>query len=316
MNPFLEKLHFLSDIFIAFLLMLYLSAPNFILTAKALTSFDFPVVNDFPSRGVDPIPNGDDENDKEMGVIWVEDYSNIGGNNLVAAQENAEGFFLALAEIGWAEVFNCGDYDAVERQFEAKELIGLDHLYADDVDFVWFAGHGDRDSIWFGRKADPYGEHVGYAHYSEIILGDRDIEWIVFDSCLTLNNTPLEPGDDPYIIYRWESVFKGLHAAFGFATEVQDCQILVWIVWPIWYTYESAGKRFVNYMKEGYTIGDAWIRTTQDWQDSFIWAAMLGVGKQLEGEEYYYGWDDHLPGYGSVGEDLEDTWLAWREWQC
>lgn len=178
---------------------------------------------------------------------------------------------------------------------KSPPLGGYDYVWIDTVDFAYFAGHGNPYAFYFGTNHDGDGTYTYCVHYSEAEWGDKDLEWIVLAGCKILQY------DGVFDRWGWP-VFKGLHIILGFHSTEYDQPI--WILWPIW--WESPGKRFVNYMTHPYTIEKSWIRTTQDWQDSSVWGAALGV--QL---------NDYLPGYGYVSPDIDNpTGLVYRWWQC
>jgi hypothetical protein len=261
------------------------------------------------------IAGNDDSDLNEVGVEWVENYHGVYGmNNLTWTSEEAEGFYNRLGEIGWTKKFDFGDDLAWEADFEKPAVNGWDYLYADNVDFAYFAGHGTPDAFWFGTKHDWDGTYLYCVHYSEAEWGDQDLEWIVISACNVLN----DEYSDVFSRWGWP-VFKGLHAIFGLATICYDQPI--WILYPFW--WESPGARFVDYMTTVYitdpfvimySIGESWRRTTIDWQPSDVYGAALAV---YDPSTDYRGWDDYLPGYGYVGPDIDNpTSLIYMRWQC
>jgi hypothetical protein len=251
------------------------------------------------------IAGNDDADQKEVGVEWVENYSS---DPLKWTSEAAEGFYSRLGEIGWTKRFDFGDDLAWESDFEKSAVGGSDYLYIDTVDFAWFGGHGDSAEFMFSTNHDGDGAYPCVVHYTEASWGDLDLEWVVISACQVLQwQAPLGNVFD-----RWAwPVFKGLHAIFGFDSNASDQPI--WTD-PFHLTWESPGKRFVDYMAVPYTIGESWQRTTIDWQPSDNWGAALAV---CDTATNFYQWDDYLPGYGYVSPDVDSpTSFVWRNWQC
>lgn len=218
----------------------------------------------------------------------------------------------AYFNTGWTKRYSLGNSQAWEKDFEKASVGGIDSSYADSLDFAWFGGHGSPILFSFPANHDGGdGNWETVLHYSEANWGDLDMEWIVIHAC-----SILEDNWTPDVFQRWGTpVMKGVHAIFSFESSTLDTPIWTW--YPFF--WESAGKRFVNYMTTPYTLGYAWERTTIDWQPSEyqgvqIWAAILAVQDSSTG---YIEWNDYLPGYGSVGPDIDNpAAFAWRHWQC
>lgn len=239
----------------------------------------------------------DDTNNREVGVEWVEEYHGH-GSDLAWTQEEAVGFYQALGEIGWSRMFNWGDDLAWESDFEKSSVGGHDSIYADNVDFLYFAGHGNKLGFYFGTDHDHDGKYTYLVHYSEAEWGDRDLEWATLTGCLILNQTN--------VFDRWGwPVFKGLHAILGFDTTRYDIPIYTSSSWV------SPGKRFVEYMTDERgpnKITTAWVYTTIDWQPSGVRAAYLATCSNQ---------NDYLPGFGSVGDDENPpSCLVYGYWEC
>ena len=239
----------------------------------------------------------DNSNCREVGVEWIEDY-NGHGTNLYWTREEAVGFYQALGEKGWKKQFIWGNDLAWESDFEKRSVGGSDNVFADDVDFVYFAGHGNQLGFYFGTEHDGDGRYKYMVHYSEAEWGDRDLEWAAITGCMVLNKTGS-------VFDRWGwPVFKGLHVILGFDTVRYDMPIYTSSSWV------SPGERFVEYMTDNGAnkITTAWVYTTIDWQPSGVRAAYLATCKNE---------NDHLPGYGSVlGDENPPSCLVYGFWEC
>ena len=248
----------------------------------------------------------DDSDLKEVGVECMQDYPS---DDLSWSYTNAYGFYQRLGEKGWTKRYMYVNNPAAqENHFEHPWYGGNYYIYTGYNDFAFFAGHGAPENFNFGYNWDGDGSYTTYVHYTEARnWGLGDLEWITLCACSVLKNDW-----DPNVFNRWGwPTFCHLHAITGFATNAQDKPY--WILWPFLYT--SAGTVYVDWMTtSGYTVGGAWKRTTIDWQDSMVYGAYLCVYNPSTG---YYGSNDYLPGYGTVGPDLNPPpALYWSHWQC
>jgi hypothetical protein len=83
-------------------------------------------------------------------------------------------------------------------------------------------------------------------------LGNKDLEWVVFDACYVLS----EGGK--YYDHCYD-IFQGLHYMFGFHTVTYDSP--------------TRGEIFADYLNAGETVRNAWIKACQDTEDSSVeWA--------------------------------------------
>ena len=181
----------------------------------------------------------------EIGIEWVDDYHSWWWPDLMYCQAEAERFQNRLDGI---PTFNWGDDYAWDQGFEQQGAgfwnpAGNDDLYADNVDIVFYSGHGSSIGPHFGLSGHDSGE----VHYEELRLGDYDAEWAVFDACYVLS----EGGK--YYNHCYD-LFVGLHSILGFHTESHDSA--------------SRGEKFADYLNDGETVRDAWIMACQDTEHS------------------------------------------------
>jgi hypothetical protein len=186
----------------------------------------------------------------EIGIEWVNDYSSWFWPDLVNCQKEAERFQNRLTGIS---VFNWGDDYAWDQDFEQQGAgfwnpAGSDTSYADDVDIVFYSGHGSSIGPKFGVGNRDSGE----VHHDEMRLGDGDLEWAVFDACEVL-----EEGAK-YYNNCWD-MFVGLHYILGFHNVTHDSA--------------GRGENFADYLNSGETVRNAWIKACQDTESSSVdWA--------------------------------------------
>lgn len=241
----------------------------------------------------------DDANNREVGVEWVWNYASCGIGSVYNTGTDAQGFYNALGNIGWTRVFNWGNGNAWESDFEKASVGGSDNFYADAVDFAYFAGHGSPSAFYFGTPHDGDGAWTCRVHTSEASWGETDLEWLVLKACQTLQFSNWGVFD------RWRPAFQGLHQILGYDT--------------IAYDTTNTGSTFVKHMTGYWTgfwfwqtwhppkqIKNAWWQANIDTQPSDVWSATLSTCDS---------WNDYLPGYGSVSSDASSSCMIWQRIQ-
>lgn len=220
-----------------------------------------------------------------IGVEWVRKYNGL-ASNLSNTKPQAEAFYSTLSA---TRVFNWGDDAAWDRDFEQSGVgsptQGTDTIWADDVDMVFFSGHGAPGGFLFGVKVDD-----ATAKPTEIRWGDKDLEWIVLDACNVLESDG--------VFDRWGPVFKGLHFILGFHTTTSD--------------EADRGRLLAQYLNAGWTVRQSWIKACQDTEDSDTeWAY---VRADANGTDTY---NDHWWGKGAVSSDPKSpTLLTYARGAC
>lgn len=247
----------------------------------------------------------DDANSKEVMVEWVEDYTARGWGYLDHQQEEATAFYNRLGNLGWTKRGNWGNDTAWESDFEKSSVGGWDTSYIDSVDFAYFTGHGSPSHFSFGYEHDGDGAYTWMVHHSEVEWGDTDLEWIALACCNCLQESGIRN--------RWgtNSVFKGLHGILGFHSTSQA-------------TGASLPNKFVDYMIEPRTIGNAWILATYYDQSSYDpegnprYAAYLSADDPTSVPHVVPSLSvEYLPGYGYVGPDVSPPhYIFYSKWQC
>lgn len=210
-----------------------------------------------------------------IGIEWVNKYNGI-ASDLSNNDNNSQGFYNTLDGI---KQFNYGDNLAWDQDFESSgkgsPSTGTDQIYIDDVDIAFFSGHGWVDYLLFGRS----NRDDGKAKSSEMILGDKNLEWIVFDGCQALERNG--------VFQRWGwNVFKGLHYILGFHTNCYD--------------KKNRGKKFAKRLNKGWTIREAWIKACKETEPSETEYAYLRADQRSNNTNTY---NDHWWGKGYVSPD-------------
>lgn len=216
----------------------------------------------------------------------VKEY-NGNGNDLPKTVPEGEKFQAAIAKHSntWITDFAWRNNSAWERDFKDVSLGGTDHNWADDVDLMLFAGHGNRDGFYFGVNQDDL-----QVHYNDARLGNKDLEWIIIDACQVLKN-------DSGKWNRWGwPVFKGLHYVFSYSTDTFD--------------KDSRGEDFAKYaMKHGWRVKSSWVKATILSENGTTAAYMRA---DSAGTNTY---DDHLWGFGYTSPDpTNPTTLYYASW--
>lgn len=230
----------------------------------------------------------DDSNLKEIGAWGINDYSqNPNFGSLTYAVYDAINFYSWLQNKGFTGSFLKINNEASERHFEKASVGGLDYLYADACDFVYFAGHGTYDAFHFGIS-DDNNAYPRKVHYTEANWGDKDLEWIFLASCYVLQEYPSE----------WDAAFhnpKTLHGITGFNTYRIDSSGI-----GLWFARYLTGSG--PYDDPGpYNIKEAWKKAVyQDGNQAFTWAAVYAIVVVCSAPQppVHY-WNEYLPGYGS-----------------
>ncbi|MGD9397427.1 MAG: DUF6345 domain-containing protein [Candidatus Thorarchaeota archaeon] len=278
--------------FVIFFLLMLLSSFVFIPVTSAYSEAErHPVFR--PSA-----PTGAyDDGIKEIGIEWV-GLSYSPSERLSGSQTNTEGFYNHMGSIGgYGQEFNWGEYGAWEEDFrDITEGLGNDSQWIDCVDMVYYQGHGGPRAVTFTSDYDKE-----FAYFSQMKLGDGDLETIIFDSCSVL------AWYDPYdgnIFERWSPALQGVHQVCGFATGAKNRLAM--------------GSLFAQYMTGLYplpalTIMESWFRAAIEEQPSGRKAAMFyGTNSsnpfqpQLDDPI-----NDHAEGFGYVCSDPTPDVIAW-----
>ncbi len=200
-----------------------------------------------------------------LGVEWVNNYHGR-ARDLRSCDECAERFYN---ELDGTREFNWGDDSAWDQDFETT----FDDRFADDVDIVFFAGHGSPNSILFGVNHHDNGS----AGSATMRLGDGQCEWLVLDACQTLHEDHLRA---------WLNSFTGLHYILGFHSNANDSR--------------NRGRYFARRLNRGKTVRVAWIKACKLTAKNSRRLAYLRADDTGRGTNTY---NDHWHGEGFVSDD-------------
>ena len=252
----------------------------------------------------------DDSDPKEVGAWWIEDYTGTGLNNLAWCEEEAMGFYNALVNNGFTASYHFGNGLAWESDFENKSVKGYDYIYVDSCDFVYFAGHGSPEALYFKNNKDGDGQYTNKTHYTEADWGDQDLEWIFISASNVLQQFPSE----------WDGAFhnpKTLHGIAGFHDGPEDTE-----------QTSHTGEWFVELAMGGWNIHEAWKTATILAQYPWDYAAMYAVKVHYwppppQPQIIRYYWNECLPGVGDgmYSDPPIPQWgvtvtTVYDKWQC
>ena len=222
-----------------------------------------------------------------IGIEWVLKYHGL-ASNLSNTKRQAEGFYNTLSatrRFAWGDDL-AWDQDSEQRNVGSPSA-GTDETWADNVDMVFFSGHGSPSSFLFGVSTTDDAR----ARPTDIHWGDRDLEWIVLDACNVL--------EESGVFSRWGwPVFNGLHHILGFHTTTSD--------------EPDRGRILAQYLNADNTVRQAWIKACQDTESSGTQWAYLRA--DAAGTDTY---NDHWWGKGSVSADpTNPTTLYYARGAC
>lgn len=169
-----------------------------------------------------------------------------------------------------------------ETDFKGKSLGGYDHFYADDVDLLFYSGHGLSPNATFshGAKVNSLAmnnqKNSYYAKQNQMYLGNQDLEWFVTFTCNFLNASMDEIG----------SMAKGVHCICGMETGV--------------YLYPTQGKIMSDKLKRGISVKEAYFATLEE-------TAIFDWGQKQTAAVFTTRScaNDRIWGYGTQGADPE-----------
>ena len=235
----------------------------------------------------------------EVGVEWINDFPGT-QDDRSHWDESCDGLYNKLVKAGWTKGFHWTDWDAWEQDFKRTEAPGggTEEYYADNVDIAMVCTHGSgaQDAFWnlnlssvyFGSTHDDHDLSPGDAYKA---YGDKDLEWLAFDSCSVLS----DGGPAPYYNRGyWAATMNGLHLLLGFSNTMY--------VWAPgdgykWADYLLGWKPFswLPYLRPPYRVAQAWFAAVDDVQPNVTCARVLAQVQD--------NYNDYLWGKGYVSPD-------------
>lgn len=155
----------------------------------------------------------------------------------------------------------------------------------DAKDIIFHAGHGYGTA---GLECENDNDPTKYAYFrGNSSYGDKDIEWLIADSCEILEDKIISKSGANVSVFDWTELFNGLHMLLGYGNMIN--------------TSKNTGSTFVQHMKAQNTIIYSWFITAKQIQNNHdIWAGAL-----FPYNESASPYNDHLWGYGWVSPDIK-----------
>jgi hypothetical protein len=213
--------------------------------------------------------------EREVAAEYVGNYPGW-KDDLPNAHGNAFGFVNTLRLAGEAcTVGRCYvrmNSDAWERDFKRHDLGGKNNNYVDDVDIVFYEGHGNPWGFTFYTPSGPGTHDDEFLHYTDARMawGDKDAEYIALMSCSVLAQSHVSD---------WRQTMNGLHLLLGFKTTAYDTR--------------GFGARFARNILSHNRIRTAWFRACDTHQPSGVMASVLAEDMLNLRDTWYYRY--HLP---------------------
>jgi hypothetical protein len=243
---------------------------------------------------------GDGDN-LEVGVEWIDDFPGT-ADDRSHWDESCDGLYYSLTGSGWTGRFRWTDWNAWKSDFVRAASGGEENSYVDNVDIAMLCTHGSGDtdpfwgqdlsSVYFGSSHPDQHLRPGDAYMS---YGDKDLEWLAFDSCSVLS----DGGPAPYYNRGyWSTTMNGLHLLLGF-----NNTMYVWA--PGDGVYWSMFMKGFSWFMPSYSVTQAWFQAVDYNQPTITCARVLA--------ETPDNYNDYLHGYGYVGADpaVDGTYWYW-----
>jgi hypothetical protein len=129
------------------------------------------------------------------------------------ANDSGTGFRQVMNAHGINSAFNFFGTNAWERDFKKGSLGGTDSTYVDNVDAVFYTGHGGPNGFSFKDTTHDDGG-IGP---SDADWGNGDLEWLNLESCQVLRDT----NGNMDQLTRWGGTVNGLHMINGYHTNAR-----------------------------------------------------------------------------------------------
>ena len=140
--------------------------------------------------------------------------TDVGAENTVdewqCAVDSAKGFRNRMASSGIPTAFEYHGMSAWEEDFKKVSAGGNDSNYADNVDAMWYTGHGSPSGFTFKNTTHDDNRIAP----SDADWGNGDLEWLNLESCQVLKDT----NGNMDQLTRWGGAINGLHMMNGFHT--------------------------------------------------------------------------------------------------
>jgi hypothetical protein len=232
-----------------------------------------------------------DEGIKEVGVEWINDFPGT-ADDRSHWDESCDGLYYGLTGAGWTGRFHWTDWNAFETDFKLSSAGGDENSWVDSVDIAMVCTHGagaydsfwgqDLSSVYFGSTHADHHLSPGDAYRA---YGDKDLEYLAFDSCSVLS----DGGPAPYYNRGyWSTVMQGLHLLLGFKNTM-------YVNAPGDGAYWALFMKGFGWFMPPISVTQAWFSAVDYNQPTITCARVIA--------ETSYNFNEYLHGYGPVGAD-------------
>jgi hypothetical protein len=261
-----------------------------------------------PDTSNNPTGYGDD-GIFEVGVEWINDFPGT-ADDRSHWDESCDGLYNQLLNQGWTSRFHWTDWNAYETDFKNESLGGHEDTYADSADIAMICTHGagtydsfwgkNLSSVYFGSTHDDQHLSPGEAYRA---YGDKDLEWLAFDSCSVLS----DGGASPYFNRGyWSTTMNGLHLLLGFKNTMYVSLPGDGLLWG--YYMNGVYLPFFGWILPPFTVLQSWFTAVDYVQPTVTCARVLA--------EVSNNYNDHLWGKGYVSPDPATDGYYWYWDHC
>lgn len=259
---------------------------------SAARAADEPVLDEGSGAGVNASATTSwSKGELEVGVHYMGDYG--GNGDLPNSKSNGYGFYNTLryhpytifglprwCDFSGQDCYIWGDASAWERDW-----VDNNDAYVDDVDVVYYQGHGWPGGFTLNAPDDKY------VQYGEVQgkWGNRDLEWAFLNTCSVLANSHLSD---------WHGTMDGMHGIASFSTTS--------------YNTAGFGSALATYIVFGYSYKDAWFKTCDAKQPSGVQAQIIVEDYSSTNASRNYFAES---AYNQLSDPVHDgVYWYWRKW--
>jgi len=238
----------------------------------------------------------DEDYCRDLAIEWCNDYRRS-QDDRTGWSESCTDFSNNLVAKGWIKQFEFSDWSVYESDFSTN-----DNSWIDNVDIAMFGGHGiDGEWDWGYLKqttALMFSDWDGITRWHDLVpseaknrWGDKDLEWIAFDSCNILK----QDAD-------WAATMKGIHLILGYRN-------LMWLdslddgdLWSQYMTSSGPADPALRVMQSWFLMKDV----SQANNNPPVLARVIGETTDCG--------DDYLWGEGPVSQDnptIDNSFTRW-----
>lgn len=256
-------------------------------------------------------PQGIDSQDDgslEVAVEWINDFPGT-ADDRSHWDESCDGLYYGLLDKGWTGRFRWTDWNAWETDFKDESQGGSEDTWIDSADIGMLCTHGsgahddfwsqDLSSVYFGSSHTDQDLSPGDAY---LAYGDKDLEWLAFDSCSVLS----DGGPAPYYNRGyWAASMGNLRLLLGF-----NNTMYVWAPGDgEYWSYFMNGFEFLGFqILPPFSVMQSWFMAADYNQPTVTCARVLANS--------YDNFNDYLHGKGYLSAEPTPDGTYWYWDHC